>query len=270
MVRAPKRISARWSLPAWVDARLWQSADKDGKASAIPTLPDGACHDGAQKQGRPVNQTSFDAMRTAMVRSQLRTTGVNDPTVIDAMAAVPRERFVDPAARAAAYADIAPPTGAGRHLLPPMILGNLLTRAELDANDRALVVGAATGYAAAVLAAMGLKVVALEADAGLAGRAREIAPSGVEVVEGELEQGWPTGAPYDLILLDGAIEEVPSSLIAQLKDGGRIAAVIVGEDGVPRSAVAVRAGEGFGWDDIGDAPAAAALPGFRRPRGFRF
>ncbi len=209
-------------------------------------------------------------MRTAMVRSQLRTTGVNDPAVIDAMSVVPRERFVDGAARAAAYADVAPPAGGGRYLLPPMVLGRLLTHAELVRGERALVVGAASGYAAAVLAAMDLKVVALESDAGLAAGARGAVGPDVTIVEGDLEQGWPAAAPYDFILVDGSIEEIPASLIAQLVDGGRLAVVLVGEDGVPRAAVGVRAGEGFGLNDVGDAPAAYPLPGFKRPRGFRF
>lgn len=216
-----------------------------------------------------MNETSFDAMRMAMVRSQLRTTGVNDPAVIEAMARVPRERFVDAAGRPLAYADAAPQAGNGRHLLPPSVLGNLLTRAAPLPAQRALVVGAGTGYAAAVLDAMGLSVVALESDAGLAARARQAAP-GVEIVESMMEQGWPQGGPYDLILVDGAIEEVPPGLTSQLADGGRLAVVTIGEDGVPRAAIGVRAGEGFGLNDIGDAPAALPLPGFKRPRTFRF
>src|SRR5207253_7282701 len=130
--------------------------------------------------------------RRAMVASQLRTTGVNDPRVIAAMGEVPRERFV-PADRAAlAYADALVPLADGRALSPPMALGRLLTAAELQGNERALVIGAGSGYAAAVLARLAGPVTALEADPALVATAREaLAGTGVDVVEGPLEAGWP-------------------------------------------------------------------------------
>ncbi len=99
-----------------------------------------------------MTEQNFEPMRRAMVASQLRTTGVNDPRVIAAMGEVARERFV-PAERAAlAYADATVPLANGRALNPPMALGRLLTEAQLQGDERALVIGAATGYAAAVLA----------------------------------------------------------------------------------------------------------------------
>src|SRR5688500_346544 len=109
-----------------------------------------------------MTEHNFEQMRRAMVASQLRTTGINDPRVVAAMGEVPRERFV-PAGRAAlAYADALIPLGGGRELNTPMSLGRLLTEAAPEPDDRALVIGAATGYAAAVLARLVASVVAVE------------------------------------------------------------------------------------------------------------
>src|SRR5687767_2518913 len=119
-----------------------------------------------------MTEHNFETMRRAMVASQLRTTGVNDPRVVAAMGAVPRERFVPSERRALAYADARVPLGRGRELNPPMTLGRLLTEARLDGSERALVIGAATGYSAAVLARLAASVVALEEDPELAAFAR--------------------------------------------------------------------------------------------------
>src|SRR5438128_9088166 len=108
-----------------------------------------------------MTELTFEPMRRAMVASQLRTTGVNDPRVVAAMGEVPRERFV-PAERAAlAYADALVPLADGRALSPPMALGQMLTAAELDGDERALVIGAGSGYAAAVVARLVNSVIAL-------------------------------------------------------------------------------------------------------------
>src|SRR3546814_4425542 len=93
-----------------------------------------------------VNNPSFESMRAAMIVSQLRTTGVNDPKILAAMGSVPREDFVEAGRRAVAYADLAAPVGQGRALLPPEVLGQLLERAALTGNEKALVIGGATGY----------------------------------------------------------------------------------------------------------------------------
>jgi protein-L-isoaspartate(D-aspartate) O-methyltransferase len=204
-----------------------------------------------------------------MVASQLRTTGVNDPRVLAAMGSVPRERFV-PAERAPiAYADALVPLGGGRQLNSPMALGKLLTEAAPQPRERAMVIGAATGYAAAVLARLVGSVVAVEEDAALAARAKAaLAGAGVTVVEGPLVEGYRQGAPYDLILIDGAVEHVPGTLIDQLAEGGRLASGVV-EQGVQRLAIGRRAGEGFGMTAFSDV-AAAVVPGFLKPRAFSF
>ena len=212
---------------------------------------------------------SFEAMRRAMVASQLRTTGVNDPRVIAAMGDVPRERFVPDERRASAYADLVVPLGGGRALNPPMTLGRLLTEARLRGDERALVIGAATGYSAAVLARLVASVVALEEDDRLAGAARAaLAGPGVEVVEAPLAKGHAAAAPYDFILIDGAVERVPEEIVAQVVDGGQIALALL-DQGVTRLCVGRVVSGAFGATAYSDA-AAAVLPGFEKPRAFSF
>lgn len=216
-----------------------------------------------------MTEQNFQHMRRAMVASQLRTTGTNDPRVLAAMGEVARERFVPGERAALAYADAAVPLKPGRDLNSPMALGRLLTEAAPQASDRVLVVGASTGYAAAVLAELAGSVVAVEEDAELAAAAREaLGETGVKLVEGPAAEGWAEGAPYDLILIDGAVEFVPDALVAQLKEGGRLATGLI-EQGVTRLAIGRRAGDGFGLAAFADA-AAAILPGFVRPRAFTF
>lgn len=217
-----------------------------------------------------MNNPNFETMRAAMVASQLRTTGVSDPAVVEAMSAVPREQFVPESRRAVAYADIATPVATGRALLPPMVLGQLLTEALVKPGEKALVVGGTTGYAAAVLAEMGVDTVLLESDKSFAAETPKALKGRVTQVTGELEKGHAKGAPYDLILIDGAVEVIPQALIEQLADDGRLIAVKVGEDGVGRAVIGHKAGSAFGLRDFADAPAAERLPGFARPRGFTF
>jgi protein-L-isoaspartate(D-aspartate) O-methyltransferase len=216
-----------------------------------------------------MSEQNFEQMRRAMVASQLRTTGVNDPRVIAAMSAVPRERFVPADRLAFAYADTIVPLDGGRDLNPPMALGRMLTEARLKGGERALVIGAATGYAAAVLARLAASVVALEQDPALAAFAREaLEGSGVALVEGELAEGHKAGGPYDFVLIDGAVEEVPQAIVDQVADGGVIALALV-EQGVTRLCVGSVVGGAFGTQCYSDA-AAAVLPGFAKPRIFSF
>lgn len=216
-----------------------------------------------------MTEQNYEAMRRAMVASQLRTTGVNDPGVLAAMGAVPRERFVPPSLSAMAYADALVPLGNDRHLNTPMSLGRLLTEAAPRKGERALVIGAATGYAAAVLARLVGPVVAVEEEPALLEVARRtLADSAVTLVEGPLVEGHEAAAPYDLILIDGAVEFVPEAIVAQLTDGGRLAAAIL-EDGVTSLSIGRRAGDGFGMAAVSDW-AAAILPGFCKPKEFSF
>jgi len=207
----------------------------------------------------------FAAARLAMVESQLRPQGVTDRGVLLAMGEMPRERFVPNEARSLAYADRAVPLGDGRFLTAPATLGQLLTQMMPRRGQRALVVGAGTGYSAAVLAAIGLDVIALECSTELATSARE---NGVEVIEGPLEAGHRKGAPYDQILIDGAVSLIPDAIVDQLADGGRLGAALI-TGGVSRLIVGRKAGGAFGHLSIGDF-GAPALPGFDRPHTFTF
>jgi protein-L-isoaspartate(D-aspartate) O-methyltransferase len=211
----------------------------------------------------------FEPMRRAMVASQLRTTGVNDPRVVAAMGEVPRERFVPAERLALAYADALVPVAPGRALNPPMALGRLLTEARLRGCERALVIGAATGYSAAVLARLVASVVALEEDDELfafAGKA--LRGSGVELVKGALAKGHAKAGPYHFILIDGAVETVPQAIVDQVAEGGEIALALL-DQGVSRLAIGRVVAGALGTTIFADAET-ASLPGFARPRGFSF
>ena len=165
-----------------------------------------------------MTEHAFEPMRRAMVASQLRTTGVNDPRVVAAMGAVARERFVPEARMALAYADALVPLGGGRALNPPMALGLLLSEARLNGSERALVIGAATGYSAAVLDRLVASVTALEEDDALFADAKAaLAGTAVTPVKGPLAKGWPKAGPYDFILIDGAVEQASGDR----RSGGR-------------------------------------------------
>jgi protein-L-isoaspartate(D-aspartate) O-methyltransferase len=161
------------------------------------------------------------------------------------------------------------PLANGRALNPPMALGRLLTEARLQGDERALVVGAGTGYAAAVLARLVASVTALEEDKALAATARDaLADTGVTLVAGPLDKGWAKAAPYDFILVDGAVEYLPPAIVAQAAEGARIGLALL-DRGVTRLAMGRVVGGAFGLATFADA-AVAILPGFEKPRGFIF
>jgi protein-L-isoaspartate(D-aspartate) O-methyltransferase len=209
----------------------------------------------------------FGAMRAAMVASQLRTNGVTDLALLDSLGRVPREAFVPVERRAAAYIDRAVPLGGGRALNPPMTTALLLDAADIAADDNVLIVGAATGYTLALVAGMGAHATGVESDPTLAAQAVANVPD-ARLVEGALETGAAAHAPYDAIVIDGAIEFVPEALIAQLSPDGRLTAA-VSENGVTCLAVGRRGGTGFALSSFANAEA-VALPGFVRPRAFVF
>lgn len=210
------------------------------------------------------------AMRHAMVASQLRTTGVDDERVVAAMASLPREAFVPAASRSLAYRDTAIPLGRGRYLNTPMATARLLTEAEILPDDRVLLIGAATGYTAALLASLGARVTAIEEDAILAAAAREALAetNAVELVEAPLTAGHPANAPYDVLFVDGAVEQLPEDVLSQLRIGGRIATGTV-DHGVFRLATGRRSEGGAGIVPFADAEC-VKLPGFAPTPAFRF
>jgi protein-L-isoaspartate(D-aspartate) O-methyltransferase len=217
-----------------------------------------------------VSELDFSAMRAAMVSSQLRTNNVSDPRIVAAMEAVARERFV-PAERAAlAYIDVPVPLADGRALNAPLVTARLIAESGIKPGEKVLLVGAATGYAAALLAELGASVTALEVDEALTATARTLLgkASGVRLVTGPLEAGWRKGAPYDVILIDGAIEALPEVFAAQLSAGGRLLTGLV-DKGVTRLALGRKAGSGVRLVSFADLEA-VPLPGFFAPPRFSF
>jgi protein-L-isoaspartate(D-aspartate) O-methyltransferase len=214
-----------------------------------------------------------EAARSAMIESQLRPNRVTDERVIGAFAAVRRELFVPPHLHAIAYVDEDLPLGGGRCVIEPMVVARLLQAAAIGAGDTVLLVGAGSGYEAALMAALARNVVALEEDSGLARRARaalvEHGISAVNVVEGPLVEGYAARAPYDAILFGGAVAEVPAKLTAQLTEGGRLAAVIRSGEGVGRATIMTRAGGVISHRVIFDATI-PFLPGFAPKPAFVF
>jgi protein-L-isoaspartate(D-aspartate) O-methyltransferase len=216
-----------------------------------------------------MTEHNFEHMRRAMVASTLRTTGVNDPRVLAAIGAVPRERFVPEERVAVAYSDINVPLGNGRELNSPMALGRMLNEGSPQEGERALVIGAATGYAAAVLDRLVGSVIATEEDPGLIAIAqRALSGTKVKLFETKLTRGYPEGGPYDFILIDGAVEFVPQEIVEQLVDGGRLATALL-DQGVSRIAIGRRVGDSFGLAPMADS-ASTILPGFLKPKTFSF
>jgi protein-L-isoaspartate(D-aspartate) O-methyltransferase len=210
-------------------------------------------------------------LRRMMVDGQVRTADVTDRPLIHALLEVPRERFVPAAQSALAYLDLDIPVGEGnRRLLKPMVLAKMLQALDLSAGQRVLDVGCATGYAAAVMAQLGASVVALEEERGLAAQARaNLAGLGsVDVVEGLLAEGYPARAPYDAILVEGAIELDPAMLCSQLGHGGRLICI---RGAGPASKVVLYLNDGTDITPrtVFDA-AGPVLPGFARPPVFAF
>jgi protein-L-isoaspartate(D-aspartate) O-methyltransferase len=210
-----------------------------------------------------VTEQNYSSMRTAMVESQLRTSDVDDQRVIAAMAKVPREEFVPAERRAMAYVDRPIPLTGGRSLNPPLVTGRLLTEAKIAPGDKVLLIGAATGYAAALLVDMGAVVTAVEEESG-----PEIVVDGVTVVRGALNAGAADGAPYDVLFIDGAVEEVPATLVQQLAEDARVVTGVA-DRGVTRLSSGRVVAGALGLNSLVDIEM-VVLPGFGAPKAFVF
>lgn len=225
---------------------------------------------------------SVDAsvQRTNMVDSQVRPSDVTDRRIIRAMLEIPREQFVPAAVRSLAYIDdevpLSPPANGAqrqvRTLMPPRDFARLVQLAEINPGDVVLDVGCATGYSAAVLGKLAETVVALEADPELAEIASnllsETSYDNVAAVTGDLAEGYPNEGPYDAIVIEGLVEEVPFSLLDQLKDGGRLVA-IYRRGPLARAVLWRRLGATFDEREAFEATA-SLLPGFSKPKAFVF
>ena len=226
--------------------------------------------------------TGFERQRLTMVESQLRPNEVTDTRLLAAMRALPRERFVPWEIRALAYMDegieVFPSIDGApaRFLLAPMVLARLVQLAAVEPQDAVLDVGCATGYSTAVLARLGRSVIGLEPEPELAAAARgtlgDLGIANAEIVEGALVRGHPEAGPYDVILLNGSVSEPPEALILQLREGGRLAAVLSSGAGTGTQGKAylfVKVGgaaSGLPHFDAGARP----LPGFLPEPSFTF
>ena len=219
----------------------------------------------------------FATARLKMVESQLRTEDVTDYAILDAMGAVQRERFVPERMRALSYVDEDLPLKSDRgplqrYLMRPAAFARLLQLADLGEGARVLVVGCATGYSVAVIARLAATVIGLESDTSLATAAsRALADfrvANASIVTGPLPDGYRTKAPYDVILVEGAVETVPDVLLEQLAEGGRLAAV-VGRGAAASAVLYTRTEREFGQRPSYTA-GVAPLPGFEKPKAFVF
>lgn len=218
--------------------------------------------------------SGFATARQKMVDGQVRPSDVTDIRILDAMLAVPREAFVPGNKQALAYLDldldVSEDTSAARFLIKPAVLAKMLQAAEIRETDRVLVVGCATGYAAAVITRfVGPQVTATEGDSALAAKAKALLAGEKAIVRtAAAADGDPAAAPYDVIVLNGATEIVPERLYGQLREGGRLVGVFATSQ-PPRAMIVTCSHGDFGHRTLFDA-AAPVLPGMERVPAFVF
>lgn len=214
--------------------------------------------------------SEFATRRVMMVDTQVRPSDVTKFPIIDAMLSVPRETFVPDAKREAAYVGENLILGPGRVVLEARTLAKLLDALDVQPKELVLDVGCGLGYSAAVIARLAETVVAVEEDEFLAADAQRIlSEEGVDnavVVTGKLVEGSAKCAPYDVITIEGGVEEVPETILAQLKEGGRIGAIFM-EGALGTARIGYKTGGRIAWRSVFNA-AAPVLPGFAKPRGF--
>ncbi len=215
----------------------------------------------------------FAAARLNMVESQLRTNKVTDLRLLGAFKTVPRELFVPEPLRGIAYIDEDVALGGGRFVMEPRVLARLLQAAQPEPEDVALDLGCGSGYATAILSRLVATVVALEDDAALVAAANrtldKLEIDNAVVVEGRLTEGYPKQAPYNVILLGGAVAEVPAAIADQLAEGGRLVTVVSAGPGLGRATLMRRDGGVISSRVLYDA-ALPVLPGFEAEPGFAF
>lgn len=215
----------------------------------------------------------FNAARQNMVDCQLRTNKIVDETLIRQFETVPRELFVEETLQSIAYIDESVPLKDGRHLMEPMVLARILQDLTINPEEMVLDVGCGTGYSSAILSGVSNTVIALESNHELATRANELltelAADNAIVVEGQLEEGYTTQGPYDVILVGGAVEIIPQTLLDQLANGGRLATVIDDNKGIGKAMLFVKRDDNVSQRVLFDA-SVPRLPGFKTKMGFVF
>lgn len=214
--------------------------------------------------------SEFASRRVMMVDTQVRPSDVTKFPIIDAMLSVPRETFVPDDKREAAYVGENLTLAPGRVVLEPRTLAKLLDALDIQPTELVLDVGCGLGYSAAVIARLAETVVAVEEDETLAADAQRIlSEEGVDnaiVIAGKLVEGSAKCAPYDVITIEGGVEEVPAAILAQLKDGGRIGAIFM-EKSVGTARIGYKSAGQMTWRSVFNA-AAPVIPGFAKPRSF--
>jgi protein-L-isoaspartate(D-aspartate) O-methyltransferase len=213
----------------------------------------------------------YRSVRLNMVESQVRPNKVTDPALLDALLAVPRERFVPESLRGIAYVDDDVPLGNGRYLMEPMVFARLLQFAEIAGGDSVLDIGCGLGYSTAVMARLARRIVAVEDDSALLPGARSLLAglANVTLVEAPLAGGCAQHAPYDVILLEGAVAAVPPAIAGQLGEGGRLLTVLHPEHGMGKAVLMTRRDGVLGRRVVFDA-GTPLLPGFAPQPEFVF
>jgi len=215
----------------------------------------------------------FSAARHFMVDGQIRPNRVSDPRLLKAMREIPRERFLPPHLAPLAYIDADVDLGDGRVLMEPLAIARLAQLAAVREGEKALVVGAGTGYGAALLAACGASVTALEEDARLCDIARPALAAyaaSVRLVAGRLAEGWAEGAPWDVVLIQGAAPAVPAALAEQVRPAsGRLVGVLAGRGRTGSAVLGERTAAGLTLRPVFDC-ATAVLPPLLARAGFVF
>jgi len=217
----------------------------------------------------PAATLDYADARKRMVESQIRPNRITNARLLSAMAELPRERFVPSAQRQLAYGDCDVKLARGRVMASPLSIARLVQLAAPGLGERALVVGANTGYGAALVAACGASVIALESDPTLAALAKQTLTSAVTVVERALADGCPEQGPYDIILIEGAVADLPPKLLGQLRAGGRIVAVHPGKGQASQAFIAQQGPSSITERVMFDC-ALPELPGLGKRKAFVF
>jgi protein-L-isoaspartate(D-aspartate) O-methyltransferase len=218
--------------------------------------------------------TDFALARRNMVDGQLRPNRVNNAQILAAVGELPRESFLPEGLKSVAYSDEDVPLGNGRFLMEPMVLARLIQTLQVGPEDKALVVASGKGYGAALLARLVKSVVAVESDAALAGSAdqtiKTLGFGNVTQVTSQAEAGVAASGPYDVILIEGAVRQIPPAILAQLAEGGRLVTVLAGAPGAMGVAqLVVKEGGVTSGRPLFDA-GTPVLPGFAPPARFTF
>ena len=214
--------------------------------------------------------TDYKTRRKTMVDTQIRPSVVTKFPIIDAFLSVPREKFVPDGKREAAYIGENFKIGQSRVILEPRTLAKLLDALDIRNDELVLDIGPGLGYSSAVISPMAEVVVAVEDDSSMANEAEEIltevGADNVVIQIGKLEDGAPEHGPYDVIILQGGVEKIPSSILKQLKNGGRVGAIFV-EEGLGTAKIGFKLNDKINWRYSFNA-AAPVLPGFFKQRDF--